>query len=506
MRDNHLVIARPAVIMSDTGTTLSHAELERRSTQFANLLRGLGLADGDRVAILMENRIEWIIAMWGVRRANLFYVPVNWHLAPAEIRYVIKNSEARVIVTSARLADMAREACEDLAQVILRLSVGGGAGFEDWGTALDHQSDAPPAVEHDGNAMPYSSGTTGMPKGILRPLTGDPFATPNSLETLLCSLYTMDADTVYLSPAPIYHSSPIGFTNAVLVAGGTVVMMPAFDADAALAAIERYKITHAQFVPTHFVRMLRLDPEARTRHDLSSLRVIVHAAAPCAPDVKRAMIEWLGPIIFEYYAGSERCGFTAIDSAQWLAHPGSVGPSLTGAIHILDLDSGEELPTGEIGEIYFENPVPFTYHGDSAKTAATFSRQGWGSHGDVGHVDADGFLYLSDRRSDLILSGGVNIYPQEVENVLALHPGVADCAVIGIPDPEYGQRVKAVVQRAPGSAPSADDLITHCRLHLGGFKIPREIDFTDMLPRLPNGKLLRRRLASHDQSNPKEPV
>lgn len=485
-----------AAIMSDTGRSLSYAELETGSRRLARLLRGSGLIDADRVAILMENNLEWFVAVWGVRRAGMFFVPVNWHLKAPEIGYVLGNSDARAIVTSRKLLDLAESASHGLRGIAVRLAVGGGnERFADFQEALAELTAEPLAREPDGGHMPYSAGTTGVPKGIMRDLTGARFGTPNSLESMLAELYDIDASTIYLSPAPLYHSSPIGFTGTVLVTGGTIVVQPSFDPEGALAAIERYRITHAQFVPTHFVRMLRLPEEVKRRYDLSSLRVVVHAAAPCAPDVKRAMIDWLGPIVHEYYAGSERCGFTAIDSEDWLAHPGSVGRSMTGTIRICDLETGAELPTGEIGTVFFENPIPFEYHKDTAKTEATFNEHGWGTHGDVGRVDADGYLYLADRRSDLILSGGVNIYPQEVENALASHSSVADVGVIGVPDPEFGQTVRAIVQLVPDAPPVHEaDLIAYARERVAGFKTPRSIIFVCDLPRLPNGKLLRREL------------
>lgn len=494
--------AELAAVMSDSGRALTHAELENQSIRLSRLLDAGGLVPGDRVAILMENNLEWFIAMWGARRAGMFFVPVNWHLTENEVRYVLENSDAHAILTTAKLLDLAVAASAGLDDVRVRLAVGANRnGFRDFAAALAACPAEPLAVELDGGSMPYSSGTTGFPKGVLRELTDDRFGRPNALETMLAATYAIDADSIYLSPAPTYHSSPVGFTQTVLIHGGTLVVMPSFDPEAALAAVERYRVTHAQFVPTHFVRMLRLRGEGASVPDLSSLRFVIHAAAPCAPDIKRAMIEWMGPVIYEYYSGSESCGLTAITSGEWLEHPGSVGRSLRGVIHILDLETGEELPSGEVGAIYFEDPAPVRYHKDPAKTAAIFNDRGWGTLGDVGWVDDEGFLYMSDRRSDLILSGGVNIYPQEVENAVNAHPAVADSAVIGLPNAEYGQEVCAVVQRLPGAHVDEKTLIAHCRDRLAGFKCPRSIRFTEALPRLPNGKLLRRKLIETKSSN-----
>lgn len=488
------LIGRVAAIMSDGSRSLTYDELHADSARLARRLLAAGLRKGDRVAIMLENCVEWFIAAWGARRVGLFFVPVNWHLTAAEAGYVLANSDARALITSQALAPLAVAASEGLADLNLRLAVGGATGFEDFDATLAGYDAEPLDLEPDGGSMPYSSGTTGRPKGVLRDLTGDTFGVPNSLEVMLRDNYGLDESSVYLSPAPLYHSAPVGWTGAVLATGGTIVVMPSFDAEGALAAIEKHRVTHAQFVPTHFVRLLRLPDDVRHRYDLSTLRIVVHGAAPCAPQVKRGMIDWLGPIVHEYYSGSERCGFTKIASDEWLAHPGSVGRSLGGRIHIVDLETGHELPPGEIGLVYFENPVPFLYHKDPEKTAATYSAQGWGTFGDVGHIDADGYLYLADRRSDLILSGGVNIYPQEVENVLIAHPAVADVGVIGVPNEEFGQEVKAIVQRAPDAEVSAAELVAFCSTSLARFKLPRTIEFTDALPRLPNGKLLRREL------------
>lgn len=491
------MVSSIAAVMSDSGKSLSHADLQHQSIQLANLLRASGLGDGDRVAIIMENRLDWFIAIWGVRRANMYLVPINWHLKLDEVQYVLENCDAKALITSETLVDLAASASSNLPKIGVKLSTGPTSnGFDNLSETLNGYPVEPGQAEIDGGLMMYSSGTTGKPKGILAPLTGRPFDGPNPQEQMLAETYSLSADTVYLSPAPMYHAAPIKFCSAVVHQGGTVIMMPSFDADASLAAIDRYKVTCAQMVPTHFVRMLRLPDEDRTRHDLSTMKMLIHAAAPCPPDVKRAMIEWLGPIVVEFYAGSESCGMTFIDSHEWLAHPGSVGRSRTSPIHIVDIETGKELPVGQIGAIYFESPPAFVYHKDEQKTAGIFTKEGWGTLGDIGHLDEEGYLYLSDRRTDLILSGGVNIYPQEIENVLSSHPAVADVGVIGIPSAEFGQEVKAVVQLIEGLAqtPSEADLIAYVRDHLAHFKAPRSVDFTTSLPRLPNGKLLRRNL------------
>ena len=489
-------MAAIAAVMADSGAELPYSELDRRSIQLSHLLRAGGLAAGDRVAILLENRLDWYVAMWGIRRAGMLFVPMNWHLTPTEIRYVLDDSDSRAIITSPLLADVARQASEGLEGLSLRLCCGTApSDFVALDEALGQYPQEPAVHEPDGTSMLYSSGTTGYPKGILRPPENLTFGQPSSLETMIVARYSIDAETVYLSPAPMYHAAPIGFTGTVLRQHGTIVLMEAFDPEATLRAIERYRVTHVQFVPTHFVRMLRLPAETRARYDLSSLKRVIHAAAPCAPDVKRAMIDWMGPIVSEYYAGSEGCGATFIESEDWLAHPGSVGRSPDNPIHIVDPETGEELPTGEIGTIYFEGSPGFTYHKAPEKTAAARTAKGWATLGDVGSVDADGYLYLADRRSDMILSGGVNIYPLEIENALALHPAVADVAVVGLPDPEFGQVVCAVIQLLPDSPPpSPREIIDFARQRLATFKAPRSVVFTDALPRLPSGKLLRRRV------------
>ena len=504
MTDPGGIITAPAAIMSDGSDTLSRQKLETDSVCLAHLLRASGLQPGDRVAILMENTLNWFTAALGVRRADMMFVPVNWHLKQVEIRYVLDNSDARAIITTDALLDLALDAIGDADAITLRLTTGASrSGFRNLDEAIGVYPTTPPDVEYDGGAMLFSSGTSGRPKGIIRPRPPLPFRTPTAVEALLTSLYGLNEDTVYLCPAPLYHAAPIGWTIAVLLGGGTVVVTPHFEPKAVLAAIAAFRVTHVQFVPTHIIRLLKLPAAERDSHDLSSLSVVVHAAAPCPPEIKRRAIEWFGLIVYEYYSGSEGCGFTDIDSADWLAHPGSVGRSRRGPIHILDQDTGAEMPAGEIGLVYFELGEPFRYHKDEEKTRRCFSAQGWGTHGDLGRVDESGYLYLADRLTELVISGGVNIYPQEIENVLISHPAVGDVAVIGIPNEEFGEEVKAIIELDPRAAhdpPTAAALIAYCREYLANFKCPRSVDFVDALPRHPNGKLLKRELrASYDQ-------
>jgi acyl-coenzyme A synthetase/AMP-(fatty) acid ligase len=357
----------------------------------------------------------------------------------------------------------------------------------------------PLAEEVEGSAMLYSSGTTGHPKGIRRPLTGQPFGSDVVLSGMLGGIMGFVPGDVYLSPAPLYHSAPLVWSMTAQRMGGTVVVMEHFDPERCLALIEQHKVTHAQFVPTMFVRMLKLPDEVRSRYDLSSLRSVVHAAAPCAPEVKRRMIDWWGPVIHEYYSGTEGMGMTWITSPEAMTHPGSVGKAIWGEVHVCG-DDGEDLPTGDDGVVYFaarSGAATFQYNHDPEKTRQTFNDKGWSTLWDVGHVDDDGYLYLTDRKLFMIVSGGVNIYPQEIEDVLVLHPDVADVAVFGIPDPEMGEEVKAVVQPAPGVVPGPEleaEIIAFCRANLSHYKCPRTVDFTDVLPRGENGKLYKKAL------------
>jgi long-chain acyl-CoA synthetase len=373
---------------------------------------------------------------------------------------------------------------------------GAAEGYEPYEDRIAEQPPTPIEDESEGLDMLYSSGTTGRPKGIRLPLPEVPVGSPTPVLALSQALYGFGEDSVYLSPAPLYHSAPLRFTMAVHRLGATVVVMEHFDPLEFLRLIERHRVTHTQVVPTMFVRLLKLDPAERERYDLSSLKACVHAAAPCPVPIKEQMIEWWGPIIHEYYAGTEGNGFTAINSEDWLDHKGSVGRALVGEIHIVGEDGSERGP-GEPGTIYFGGGAEFEYHNDPEKTASSRDDRGWSTLGDVGYLDDDGYLYLTDRKAYMIISGGVNIYPQEAENVLTMHPKVADVAVIGVPNEEFGEEVKAIVQpmdMADAGPTLERELIDFCRQHLAGLKCPRSVDFEEELPRAPTGKLYKRLL------------
>jgi long-chain acyl-CoA synthetase len=499
---------KPAVLLHGGGLVITYAELDRRSARLARAWYEAGLRTGDHVAMMTSNDPRCYEVYWAALRSGLFVTAVNRHLSPDEVAYVVDDCEAVSLVVSAGLAELAEAVVPATPKVRIRLAIDGPAGscasYEDFRDAAGAE---PLPDQPRGADMLYSSGTTGRPKGIVPQLLGGQVGEVAEPIVHLCKgVYGMGPDTVYLSPAPIYHSAPLRFGAAVHCLGGTVVMMPRFDAEESLRAIEQHHVTHSQWVPTHFVRMLKLPDDRRTAYDLSSHAVAVHAAAPCPPDVKEAMLEWWGPIIYEYYSATESPGITMIGPEDWLAHPGSVGRAVLGDIKICDED-GQEVPAGQPGTIWFErDTMPFRYHADPAKTAAAQhpDHPNWATVGDLGYVDGEGYLYLTDRKAFMIISGGVNIYPAEVEGCLTLHPAVADIAVLGLPDDEMGQAVHAFVQLTPGVKPSpglASDLMAHARDRIAHFKCPRGVTFVDSLPRTPTGKLAKHRLLAQIQTD-----
>jgi len=492
---------KPAVVVAGTGQRQTYRELTEGANRLARLLREAGLRPGDHYAILAENHPRYFELVWAGLNSGLYVTPVNSHLTAAEAAYLVNDSGAKVVLTTAALAGVAEQMVPLTPGVTRRLMLDGtGEHHESYERAVS--SCAPGSLEDQvrGTFMLYSSGTTGRPKGIRFPLPGH--AAAEGDRELLPSgraLLDLDEDTVYLSPAPLYHAAPLRVSALVHCTGGTVVVMPRFDAEQALAAIEEHRVTSSQWVPTMFVRMLKLPGEVRDRHDLSSMRIAVHAAAPCPVEVKRRMIEWWGPILREYYSGTENIGTTVLSSEEWLAHPGSVGRPQGTTIHICDED-GSELPTGSVGTVYFAKPdMTVAYHNDPERTAALShpDHPDWRTLGDIGHVDDDGYLYLSDRRDFTIIAGGVNIYPREIEDALVVHEEVADVAVFGVPHPELGEQVQAVVQPvrwADAGDGLAERLLAHCRTRLAPFKWPRSIDFVRDLPRQDNGKLYKKAL------------
>ena len=500
--------------MVPSGQSVTWAELELRSRKLAAFMVAQGLQVGDGIAVMLENHLRYFEILWAAHRIGLYYTTISRHLKTDEVSHIVRDSGAKLLFCSAlTLMELDEAALADLPvkRVVLDQYQAGQTNYE---AAIQLYPDDVSLPERpEGMDFCYSSGTTGLPKGIKKPLAdaGKHFASKSDPRS---HWKDFDASSVYLSTAPFYHTAPVRWNMNVMRAGGHCVMMEKFDAELALKAIAQFGVTHAQFVPTMFIRMLRLRetwaptlpegavaslgrPGAGERdgpHDLSSLRFVIHAAAPCSATVKQAMIDWLGPILYEFYSGTELVGRTSLDSHEWLTHPGSVGRAEVGVIHIVGED-GRELPTGENGVIYFSGGPTFEYHNDPEKTRSAYNAQGWATYGDIGHVDAEGFLYLTDRLANTIVSGGVNIYPQETENVLQDHPAVLDVAVVGVPDAEFGEAVKAVVQLQPphqASPELAAELMAHCRARISALKCPRSVDFVAQLPRAESGKLLKR--------------
>ncbi|KUH95480.1 acyl-CoA synthetase [Mycobacterium sp. IS-1556] len=483
--------AAPALIVADGGI-VTYGELSERARRVAAVLHDAGLRRGDGVALVLPNRREFLEITWGCQLSGLYYSAVNTHFTADEVAYVVGDSEVKAVFVDTSLTGLG----ERIGDVDLRICVGGDIdGWRRYDDALAAAGAPPP--RSDGSEMLYSSGTTGRPKAVRRPLPTDGQGSwgQNVLENALRRRYAMTPDSVYLSPAPLYHAAGVNYTMAVQRVGAATVLMRRFDAEAVLRLIETHRVTHAQFVPTMFVRMLKLPEEVRASYDVSSLQCVIHAAAPCPVDVKHLIMDWFGPIVHEYYGGTEGFAGSTIGPQEWLAHQGSVGRPYT-PVHVIGED-GAELPAGQAGELFFEGGPEFEYFKDPEKTASVTNAQGWRSLGDMGYLDEDGYLYLTDRSTFMIVSGGVNIYPQEVENLLVMHPKLLDAAVFGVPNDEFGEEVKAVVQPRDGVPPGpalADELIDYCRAHLAGYKCPRTVDFDAALPRDPNGKLYKRRI------------
>ena len=511
--------------MAGSGETLTYSQLDAEANRVSRVFREAGLRPGDHVAWCLENHRNFLSLAWGAYYAGLVYTPISSRLTAEEIAYIVDDCGARALVTSGYKAAEAAELVSRMPGVGLRLVMDEVVdGYDSYEQAVAAASPEPLDGRVSGNSMLYSSGTTGRPKGVLTAYEPVPLEEAQSAVAVVCALLLrMSHKSVYLSPAPLYHGAPLRFTIAAHILGSTAVVMERFDAAEFLAAVERYSVTHTQVVPTMFVRMLKLPDEQRLAHDLSSLTCAVHASAPCPVEAKRQMIDWWGPIISEYYAGTEGNGFTYCDSEQWLAHPGTVGAPVGCQVHIVDDATGAELPVGEEGVVCFSRAATEDRSADQeqARTdprdlisiaASAESRpaedmhsvsvlpDGWRSLGDIGRVDEDGFLYLTDRKAHMIISGGVNVYPQEAENLLAMHPSVLDAAVIGVPDDDLGEAVKAVVQpmEMPADETAAQslerDLIDHCRASLASVKCPRTVDFREALPRDETGKLFKRLL------------
>ncbi len=494
---------KPAVIMAGTGEVITYAALDAEANRLSRVFRSAGLQAGDHVALCLENHPRFLSVIWGAHYAGLYYTAMSSRLTTEEMAYIIEDCGAQAFVTSVHKAEQASELVGQMPAVRMRLMLDGAiTGFDPYEAAIEEQPPTPlDEARVEGQDMLYSSGTTGRPKGVMVPLPDAALGeAPDSVTGLCQLLFGMTDETVYLSPAPLYHAAPLRFCRAAHRSGATVVVMEHFDPEQYLALVERHHVTFSQVVPTMFIRLLKLSDDVRSRYDTSSLQAVVHAAAPCPVAVKAQMIDWWGPIVHEYYAGTEGNGFVYCNSQDWLAHKGSVGKALVGTLHIVG-DDGDEVAGGESGTVYFEGEAAstFEYHNDAEKTQSSRDPKGrgWSTLGDVGYMDHDGFLYLTDRKAYMIITGGVNVYPQEAENVLAMHPKVNDVAVFGVPNEDFGEEVKAVVEPASmdASGPALErELIAYCKEHLADIKCPRSIDFRSELPRHPTGKLYKRLL------------
>ncbi|SMF65998.1 Acyl-CoA synthetase (AMP-forming)/AMP-acid ligase II [Tistlia consotensis] len=490
--------SRCALLIADTGESLTYGDMMRGADRIAGFFAAAGLREGDVVAFLLENRAAYVQLCWAAKLAGLYYVCMPRQVSEDDAAYILQNSGAALLVASAATAPVAGRLSARLAGTVRVLSLDGAEpGLEDFQAAVAREGGPPPADRRRGASMLYSSGTTGRPKGIRHPLTDhSPHQAPPR-HRMLVEGYGFGPDTVFVNPGPFYHTAPLRFMMHVQRCGGTAIGFRRFDAETVLRAIDRHRATHGFFVPTHFVRMLALPEALRAACDTSLMRCAVHGAAPMPIEVKERMIAWWGPVIEEMYGGTESIGTTMIASADWLAHKGSVGrPSGSTEIRI-EAPDGSECPPGVEGLVLMRTGKPFEYHGDPAKTAESQRPGGWATLGDIGYLDPEGYLYLTDRASSLIISGGVNVYPQEAENLLSVHPDVADAAVIGVPHPDLGEEVKALIVPRPGARPCADmaeRLVAYCRDRLGPVKSPRSVDFVESLPRSDAGKIVKAEL------------
>ncbi|ETR76107.1 acyl-CoA synthetase [Afipia sp. P52-10] len=489
---------KTAYLIAETGQGITYRQLEDRSNQGAQLFRSLGLKRFDHIAMLLENSTTFLEICWAAQRSGLYFTPISYYLTRDEIAYILKDCGARVLITSPKCYAQVKDLVDGALDGVHLYMVGETRpGFQSWEGALAAQPTTRIADESIGRDMLYSSGTTGRPKGVKRePMEGPVETTDPAFHMLATVAFGMSQDAIYLSPAPLYHAAPLVANMMMGALGGTSVIMQNYDSENFLRLVEKHRATVTQVVPTMFVRMLKLPEATRKAYDVSSLKVAIHAAAPCPAEVKAKIIDWWGPVIVEYYGGSEGNGLTFCNSTEWLAHRGTVGRALVGKLKIVD-DDDNEVPTGEIGTIYFADGRPFAYYNDPEKTKGAFNSRGWSTLGDVGYVDQDGYLYLTDRKAYMIISGGVNIYPQETEDALITHPDVTDVAVFGVPNEEMGEEVKAVVQPRDMAIAGKDleaKLIAFCRERLSPLKCPRSIDFEAELPRTPTGKLVKRHL------------
>lgn len=498
---------KPACIFANTQEVLSYAKMNALANQCAHLFRNHGLKRGDVVSILLENSIDIFTVAWGAQRSGLYLTAISCKTSAQDLAYILQNSETKILIVSDCLVDTALEALK-LSQLdhVDLYAAGSKTSVASFTRALAHCSEQEISDPSPGGDMLYSSGSTGRPKGIRPSLPEGDLTQPVPIMSMGSGLYHMDQDTIYLSTSPLYHAAPLRWALAVHRFGGTVVIMDKFDADTTLQLIEQHQITHATFVPTHFIRLLNLPEQRRLAFDASSLTAVIHAAAPCPVPVKRQMIEWWGPILYEYYSGTEQCGITALSSEEWLNKQGSVGKAVLGSIKVLD-ENQNELTAGQIGDIYFADGPQFEYYKDAEKTKTAYSKQGWATLGDIGWVDEEGYLYLTDRKNFMIISGGVNIYPQEIENLLMTHADVNDAAVFGISDDEMGEKVVAIIQLSDHTLDPDEEVckLKHFVRHaLGGVKCPQIFEFYKNFPREATGKILKQKLIEEYKSKLKQ--